>query len=518
VKSRTLEIIKLLIHTAEVMTITEIADRLSVSTKTIRNDLKEVESLLEDSQVTLVKKTGVGISLVGEEAEKFRVYNRFAALKDMQADYTSRDRRLYILQQLLLGRKAPTVTSLQDELFVSRPSVYKDLDKVREWLTKREIELVFDSDKSLVLHAGEKRIRKAIADLFLQSETYDQIVEMVERAQGESTYAAMNFFSYGQKSDLLSVEEEDVNELVNLMEERLGVTFVTADRMKLMIRVAIAITRLKAGYRVTLWPETMLDLSTLPVFDRMKGLNIFVQRTFGVFLPEEEWAYLLGLAIASKTHTETPGWNASQKLMVINRICANEIVETTKKFYRIEKESIFFDGLSHHLLAVFNKIKYEKSFENDNLEEIKQTYPDAYQIAEKSRQIFEDVFSHPIPDEEVGYIAMHIAAALERSKRPLRTVIVYYRNYAEIKLMKEVLKNQFHQLELDKVVPVDRMDTIDFDQVDLVISSRGVTVPEGVRSLIMPTVFLKGDLNRVTKLIRTYYEEENRKRLVRLQN
>lgn len=517
-KSRTLDIIKILIYTAEVMTITEIAERLSVSTKTIRNDLKEVESLLADTGIELVKKTGVGISICGEESEKFRVYNNFASMKQMDADYTSRDRCLYILQQLLLARKAPTVTSLQEELFVSRPSVYKDLDKVRDWLERREIELILHSDKTLVLHAGEKRIRKAIADLFLQSESYDQMVEMVERAQGETSYAAMNFFSYGQKSDLLTVEEEDVNELVSYMEERLGVTLVTADRMRLMIRVGIAISRIEAGHRVTLWPETLLDLSALPVFDRMKQLNPFVQQRFGVFLPEEEWAYLLGLAIASKTHTEPSGWNASQKLMVINRIATNEIVETTKKIYRIADEATFFHGLSQHLQAVFNKIKYDKSFENDHLEEIKRIYPDAYKIAEKSRQIFEDIFSNSIPDEEVGYIAMHIAAAVERSKRPLKTIIVYYCNYAEIKLMKEVLQNQFHQLEVGEVYPVDQMGGVDWSEVDLVISSQDLTVPEGVRSLIMPTVFLKGDLNRVTKLIRKYYEEENRKRLVRLQN
>lgn len=517
-KSRTLRIIKILINADQVLTISEIAKELSVSTKTIRNDLKEVESLLADKEVKLVKKTGVGIALVGEETEKFRIYNHYANVKEVKTDYTSRDRRLYILQQLLLARKVPTVSSLQEELFVSRPSVYKDLDKVREWLGKRDIELVFHADKTLVLHAGEKRIRKAIADLFLQSESYDKVVEMMERAQGETAYASMNFFSYGQKTDLFTVEEEDINELVNLMEERLGITFVTGDRIRLMIRLGIAITRLKAGHRVTLWPETLLDLSTLPIFDRLKGLNAFAQQRFDVFLPEEEWAYLLGLVLASKTHTETPGWNASQKLMVINRIATNEIVETAKKFYRIEHEEVFFLGLSHHLQSVFNKIKYDKNFENDHLEEIQKTYADAYRIAEKSRQIFEDIFSSPIPDEEVGYIAMHIAAAVERSKRPLKTVIVYYRNYGEIKLMKEVLKNQFHQLELGKVYPVDRMQTIDWSQVDLVISSRDVTVPKGVQSLVLPTVFLKRDLNRVTKLIREYYEEVNRKRLVRLQN
>lgn len=517
-KSRTLEIIKILIHTAEVMTITEIAERLSVSTKTIRNDLKEVESLLADTQIELVKKTGVGISICGEESEKFRVYNGFASMKEVEASYTSRDRRLYILQQLLLARKAPTVSSLQDELFVSRPSVYKDLDKVRIWLHKREIELIFNSDKTLAIQAGEKRIRKATADLFLQSESYDQLVEMVERAQGDATYASMNFFSYGQKVDLFSVDEFDMQDFMERLEARLGVNFITADRIRLMIRVAIAISRIKAGHRVSLWPETLLDLSSLPVFDRIKQLNPFMQRTFGIFLPEEEWAYILGLSIVSKTHKDNPGWNTSQKLMVVNRIATNEIVETTKKFYRIEQETIFFNGLSHHLQSVFNKIKYGIDFENDQLDEIQKTYPEAYKIAEKSRQIFEDVFSSSIPDEEVGYIALHIAAAVERSKHALRTIIIYHKSYSEIKLMKEVLINQFNQLELGKVYPLNMMREIDWKQVDLVISTRDLTVPDGVQSLIMPTVFLKGDLNRMTKLIRKYYEDANGKRLVRLQN
>lgn len=165
-KKRVLQIIKILMNSNEILTISKIANELNASNKTIRNDLSYVEKLLDENHLKLVKKTGIGIYVEGEERDKLKVLSLIKAYKLMGSQYTSGDRQLYILNQLLKQNKKNTISSLQNELFISRPSIYKDLEKVKEWLMQRHIKLIYDKKEGFILLAGEKRIRKAMFDFF----------------------------------------------------------------------------------------------------------------------------------------------------------------------------------------------------------------------------------------------------------------------------------------------------------------------------------------------------------------
>lgn len=58
-------------------------------------------------------------------------------------------------------------------------------------------------------------------------------------------------------------------------------------------------------------------------------------------------------------------------------------------------------------------------FHNESVEEVKRNHQDAFAIALRTKSIFEEFYNHDIPIEEVTYIALHIAAAIERSKKNL---------------------------------------------------------------------------------------------------
>ena len=75
VNNRFLDVIKILLEHDDYITINAISKRLQVSNKTIRNDLKQVEEWLKENDLTLVKKTGVGVTILGKQDAK-DVYKR----------------------------------------------------------------------------------------------------------------------------------------------------------------------------------------------------------------------------------------------------------------------------------------------------------------------------------------------------------------------------------------------------------------------------------------------------------
>ncbi len=200
-------------------------------------------------------------------------------------------------------------------------------------------------------------------------------------------------------------------------------------------------------------------------------------------------------------------------MLVINKIVTKEIIELTKASYHITDEETFYNGLIHHLKSVTNKIKYGLDFDNIRVDEIRKNYSEPFEIALKSKSIFEEYYSYEIPIEEVGYIALHIAAAIERSKRPLTTYVIYHSSYSEIKLMIEILKNNFNQLMVKRVLPISMIDEINHDEVDLIITTQRLEEELEGNTVVLPTVLVYDDMQKFAKILKGIYEEQNKKKL-----
>jgi transcriptional antiterminator len=72
-----------------------------------------------------------------------------------------------------------------------------------------------------------------------------------------------------------------------------------------------------------------------------------------------------------------------------------------------------FQGLIIHLKPAVHRLKYGLPIRNHLLKEIQHEYPYIFQVAENTGKILETYFGKPVPDEEIGYLAMHFAAAME---------------------------------------------------------------------------------------------------------
>ena len=92
----------------------------------------------------------------------------------------------------------------------------------------------------------------------------------------------------------------------------------------------------------------------------------------------------------------------------------------------LENDRDFLDGLLTHLRPMIIRLIHGFPAENHLLPEIKTEYPEIYEKALKASVILADRIDTPVPDEEIGYIALHFGTALMRleEKRHYRKVTV----------------------------------------------------------------------------------------------
>ena len=70
-EQRTREILKLLLHEKIFITTSDIANKLSVSSKTISRQLPKVEEVLNAVGLQLEKKAGAGILITGSDVKRY---------------------------------------------------------------------------------------------------------------------------------------------------------------------------------------------------------------------------------------------------------------------------------------------------------------------------------------------------------------------------------------------------------------------------------------------------------------
>lgn len=73
INKRVMKIVEVLLNQETYITIDRISEQLSVSNKTIRNDLRMSMKWLKDNQLQLVKKTGIGVRIDGPHSQKLRI-------------------------------------------------------------------------------------------------------------------------------------------------------------------------------------------------------------------------------------------------------------------------------------------------------------------------------------------------------------------------------------------------------------------------------------------------------------
>lgn len=60
-------IIEALIVEQEEITIKELSEKIDVSSRTIQRDLSNIQSILDSYQLKLIRKSGVGVQIIGKE-------------------------------------------------------------------------------------------------------------------------------------------------------------------------------------------------------------------------------------------------------------------------------------------------------------------------------------------------------------------------------------------------------------------------------------------------------------------
>lgn len=460
------------------------AQKLNTSTKTIRNLIKQLEDNLLDNGAHIIAKSGFGFKLYIDNFEKF---SDLLSTNKSYLPNTSLERVQYLLEYFLNSKEHIKTEDLCDMLCVSKKTLAVDLKEVERMLGKYNVSLERKPYYGMKVIGDEFHIRLCIA---------------------ESTETKM------QRNVFCADEgiQKDLNQIADCVMECIDKdTYQISDvaLQNLIIHLHIAIKRIEDSHYIPLEIGDFHKWVKDEEYQLAKKCTDKIGKLFKMEFPEQEIGYVaIHLAGKKSRWEETEG---SDNIVISSEI--NEMVtamlEEIYQIFRIElrNDLELIISLGQHLIPLTIRIQYGMKMKNPLLKQIKERFSLAYTMASQACVVFKQRYHKELEEDEIGYIALALALALERQRTFIEKksiLLVCSSGAGSAKLLSYKLQDLFQ----DCIKEIQTCDSrsvgkMDFNSIDYIFTTVPITDYVPVPICEIKYFMETKDINAMRKLLKS---------------
>lgn len=492
-------ILAILLEAEKPISAKSIAVQLGITPRRARYRIHQVGCWLKLRNLALASQPGHGFYLATSAEARNELCGQLAVEAEESPRYSRLERTNWIILNFLNCNQPLPIKHLQYELGVSRTTILKDLAHAERWLEQCNIRLLKRQNFGCQILAAEVDIRQAIVKCLLESiEEVDLLTTFGGLKSAIQTHQRLPAILHRGTSQFLeSLELGYFNNLIHLIQEIEKERFTDRSHVILVLQIAVLLSRLQCGKLVEI-AETDIEVIRSQSFYHLAVIIAKnIKQTFDVSMLGEEVAYIaMLLAEADK---KRPLINRAEKrndLAVCDeRIFSvvSEIIEHAALFLhpRLKIDSELRDSLTYHLESIVDQPGRSAPNGNPLLEDIKRVYPYAFKVARTCLADLDGELVDVITEDEVGFITMHLAAALERlhlpASRKRKVVIVCNAGIATTKLLVSRVLTEFPEVEISGVMSyLEYKKQRDIEDYDLVISTIPISAWEKPAIVVGP--------------------------------
>ncbi|WP_459841027.1 BglG family transcription antiterminator [Halanaerocella petrolearia] len=244
----------------------------------------------------------------------------------------------------------------------------------------------------------------------------------------------------------------------------------------LVIHIAISIERLEQNKDIKMEQEQLDKLKTKEEFEVAEYIVTKLENELKIKIPEDEIGYIslhiLGAKLQQNIQTKSVTdvlENTDSKIVKVAKEIINLAAEVLEVDFQDDKQLLV--GLVLHLRPAINRLKYGMSLRNPLLNRIKEDYPSVFGAAWASSIVFEKYLGIKVNEEEIGYIALHLGAALERINKKIKAIIVCSSGIGTSQLLASRLAKRLSGIEIMDLMAAHKLKNRNLEGIDVIIST-----------------------------------------------
>ena len=490
------------------ITISEVAQGLNISTRTVLRDMSSIENWLDENDFKFVKKPGVGIYL-DETLDNKQFIIELLQEETIEKNYTKEERKRFILSNLLTSSEPIKSYYFYKSLKISEGTLNNDFIDIEEWLNKFSIKLIRKPGTGVYIEGLEKNIRNAQVDLIYNSCEEQELMNIVKNVGNNiQTSGVIEISSENRLLNLIdkSIIKKVENSLSEVIKD-INLKISDSSFIGLVVHISLAVQRLKNGEKISMEEDVLKELQCIEQFKIATKIAEQIGEEFEINVPIEEIGYITMHLRGSKMRLETKGHNFTLDDVELMNISKN-LIELAEDEFKIDfiKDTKLLNDLVNHLGPSLCRIKMGMDIRNPLLEEIKTHYKDVYDgVANIVYIIKEKLDIDEIPESEIGYLAMHFGASIERNLMEdveIKAVACCPTGIGTSRFLMTKLNKKFSNLNM-----VDTISAINIDDeylrgqnIDLIIST--VELDSSIDHIVVSPLLNLEDVKSIRHILR----------------
>lgn len=374
-------IVIFLLSEKDYVTISQLADGFSVSARTIRYDIAQIRSYLEERNMKIDSVPHKGVKIFALPDQKNNVLSN---IDDVTVLTRSEQVRAIILE--LLSGHVNTYDSLAQICGVSRQTVIGEFPEVENAFARFGIRVLKEKGHGVRIEGRESAV-------------WNMAVSLLGYGSAErSSFSSMYFFR--------DLQLTKAREVISMLEDKLRICFYDAQKVEAVL--AFCFYRILNGHRFA-EEDCPINPGQADIAGEYAAY-CDVLKQFG--LSEGEQLFLVKVILGFKSKSCDPKTDTSE---------AQEIAEYLMNQLQIihplqeSDQRKFLQGLGAHLNVALYRIRNHIPIRNDMVEQIKINIPLMYEYTKQQLLKCEKKYQIIFDENEIAYIALYAASAYELS-------------------------------------------------------------------------------------------------------
>lgn len=210
-----------------------------------------------------------------------------------------------------------------------------------------------------------------------------------------------NYFQLLEEVDSKIIKATE--EIITMINQELDQNINQYIRIGLTDHIAFTLKRIKKGLEII--NPFLIETRTLYKREFMlaKKAVAILENNFKISIPEGEIGFIAFHIHGAINNNEVS--KTVKNTSIIKKLVAEVEAELGTE---LEYESLNYARLVNHLRFALERIESREKTSNPLLENIKKDFTKSYQLAGKLAKIIESRFDYQVPEDEKGYLALHL--------------------------------------------------------------------------------------------------------------
>lgn len=453
------------------VTVEYLSEKMDVSPKTIKNDIKEINSSLEGNAI-IENKNNSYIFYIFDINRYEQVKNKVYAHDDFM---NSPNSRIVFIMQKLMNTDCPYLTDeLAYDMNIGRSTVNGDLKRLRKILEEYDIEIEGKTNTGISLKGNELDIR-----FFILENMYDGIYK-----------------DYPIDKELIDAIKEIAlkYELDSIAVEYL-IKFFT-----------IMIDRFLNGNPIVELDKKYIELKDNSSYIFAKEVADEISKILMTDLPEEEVLFI-SIPIAGM---RTPTNPKTIEMLNIKKNTEDLIGKIKDRIKHEMNINIYYEQVMqefmYHIQFMINRMKYGFKIRGIDYEEIKNANSVAFTVAELAATVIQEEENIDISKEEIALMSVYFGILIDKSNLDKHKIyniaIICGTGRISARVVESNLKKLIKNETVMDLYSDSKISSDILNKYDLVVSTVKLDVVTEAEVIYIKDVLDKAELKRKIDLLK----------------